>query len=174
MQVTIAKPGQKRSVRTFRVAKRFRGVVESTRYKNSPYTMRTAFKAPTLRRAMLREMRKSIRHECQALCLKGGQVSVLRRKDASKFKWADVSRELHRRAPTLFVALKAACARKIQKKNYTWKRVLPMAAAVLLRGRNQFLNLAQTVISLVLYNGHCSKMVLKLLYAYMCLCSRTY
>ena len=92
-------------------------------------------------------------------------MSVLRRSsinDASKFKWADLSRELHHRAPTLFLALKAACARKIQKKTYTWKRVLPMAAAILLRGRNQFLNLAHAVISLVLYNGHCSKMVLKL------------
>ena len=149
----------------------FSGVVESTRYKNSLYTVCTALRAPTLRRAMLREMRKSIRHECQALCLKGGQVSVLKRssiKDASKFKWADLSRELHRRAPILFLALKAACARKIQKKMHTWKRVLPMAAAILLRGWNQFCNLTKTVISLVLYNRHCSKMVLRLIYVYMC------
>jgi hypothetical protein len=161
MKVTVAKAGQKRPVRKFRVAKRFQQFVESTRYKNSPYTARTAFRAPSLRRAMLRQMSKCIRRECQALCSKKGTRSVLRRssvEDVKKFKWAGVSRELHHRAPTLFLALKAACIQQRKKKGTT-RKVLSMAAAVLLRGRNQFLNLPQTVISTILYTGHCSKMV---------------
>ena len=49
----VAKQGNKTQQRTFRVAKQFRPVVESIRYKNSPYVARTAFRTPSLRKAIL-------------------------------------------------------------------------------------------------------------------------
>lgn len=146
----------------FRVAKRFRQVVESTRYKSSPYIARTVFRAPSLRRALLRQMTKVIRQECVSLCSKKGQRSVLRRHsaiDVKTFRWKAVSCELKRIAPTLYHALKAACFHPRKKRLTSARRVLPMAAALLLRGRNQFLNMPQSVISAILYTGHCSKMV---------------
>lgn len=160
----MAKAGQRRPVRIFRVARRFRPMVESIRYKNSPYTARTAFRAPTIRKALLRQMSKRIRQECKSLCSKKSQKSILRRgsvDDVKNFKWKRLCRELRQRAPTLYHALKAACDRPGKRRAtcISSKRVLPMAAAVLLRGRNQFLCMPQTIISTILYTGHCSKMV---------------
>lgn len=172
----MSKAGQKRPVRKFRVAKRFRQVVESTRYKNSPYTARTLFRTPSLRKAMLRQMRKCISQESQALCSKTGTPSV---EEVKRFKWTGVSRELYSRAPTLFVALKAACARHGKKKAATWKKVLPMAAAILLRARNQCLNLPQSVVSTILHTGHCSEIVIVKFWRYtyphtFCILFRSY
>ena len=164
VQVTVAKLGQKRPIRTFRVARRFRPMVESIRYKDSPYTLRTAFKAPSLRKAMLRQMSKSIQHECRSLCSKRLQKSVLRCEsveEMQKFTFIKFSRELQQRTPTLYHALKAASYRPRRRKQTATKYTLHMAAAVLLRGRNQFLCMPQMVISTILYTGHCSKMVRK-------------
>ena len=93
----MSKAGQKIPVRTFRVAKRFQQVVESTRYKNSPYTAGTLFRTPSLRKAMLRQMRKCISRES-----KTGTPSVLRRssvEDVKRFKWTGVSRKLYNTLP---------------------------------------------------------------------------
>jgi hypothetical protein len=154
----VAKTGQKRPLRTFRVARRFRPMVESICYKDSPYTLRTACKAPTIRKAMLRQMSRGIQRECKSLCSRQGQKFLLRcgsAEDIKKFKFTRLSRELQRRAPTLYHALKSACHRPQRRKRATSKYILPMAAAVLLRGRNQFLCLPQMVISTILYTGHC-------------------
>ena len=75
-----------------------------------------------------------------------------------KFKWMKLSRELQHRDPTLCHALKAGSHHPGRKKGAI-KYILPMAAAVLLRGRNLFLCMPQTVISTIVYTGHCSKMV---------------
>ena len=139
-------------------------MVESIRYKDSPYTLRTAFKAPTLRKAMLRQMSKAIQYECKSLCSKRLQKCLLRCEsmdDIKKFTFARVSHELRHRAPTLFHALMAASHRPGRRRQAKRKYILPMAAAVLLRGRNQFLCMPQMVISTILYMGHCSKMVRK-------------
>ena len=149
-------------MRTFRVAKRFRPVVESTRYKNSPYVARTAFRTASLRKAILHQMTKRIRQECISLCSKKEQQSILRycsSNDVKTFRWRAISRELKCRAPTLYHALRAACFHTRKKRVTSGRLILPMAAALLLRGRNQFMNMPQRVISAILYTGHCSKMV---------------
>ena len=155
MQVTVTAPGQKRAVRMFQVPKRFWPVVQSIRYKDSPYTARAAFRAPSLCKAILQQMSKGKRRECQALCSKTGPKIILRRRSVSdvKFKWKSVSHELHRRAPMLYRALKAVCIKSRKKigKGEISKRITTMAAATLLRGRNQCLNMPQTVISTILY-----------------------
>lgn len=151
-----------KTVRMFWVARWFRPMVESIRYKNSPYTTHTAFKAPTIRKAMLRQMSRRIHQECKSLCSTKGQKSILRKgfvEDVNSFKWKRLSCELHSWAPTLNHALKAACVCPGKKRAMSFKRVLPMAAAVLLRGRNKFLCMSQTIISTILYTRHCSKMV---------------
>ena len=144
------------------MAKRFRPVVESIRYKNSPYVARTAF-----------TLRKATQMECVSLCSKKGQQSILQHSstnDVKTFKWEAVSRELKCRAPTLYHALRAACFHPRKKKTISGR---PMAAAILLRGRNQFLNMPQSVI---LHTGHCSKWYCcftQSVYSLICFCDTT-
>lgn len=59
--------GQRRCVRTFQVAPRFKKIVESTRYKSSPYTACTALKVPSVGKAMVKVMTKKIQQECKFL-----------------------------------------------------------------------------------------------------------
>ena len=160
------KRGHKRPIRVFKVASRFKKMVESTRYKHSPYTARAAVKVPTIRKAVLKHVSKKIHQECKSLCSKSHEKSILRSSsrsaaDIKNFQWHKVTYELRNRAPTLYHVLCAACycMRSSKDKRKQGKRVLPLAAAILLKGRNQFLCRAHKVLSTILYAGHCSKMV---------------
>jgi len=132
-------------------------MVESTRYKGSPYTAHTALKVPSVGKAMVRAITKKIRQECKFLCAKSSRVSVLR-KGVKHFQWRNVTQELLRPAPTLYAVLRAACMRPTRKK-ISRRYVLSVAAAGLLKGRNQFLCRMQKHILTLLYAGHSSKMV---------------
>lgn len=98
------KPNQKRAQR-FRVASRFKKMVQSVRYKSSPYTARTFAKAPTLRRALVKVLCKHITRECAALSsMKIGKSgkSALQLKSPEQlktFQWALVENE--KKAPVL-------------------------------------------------------------------------
>ena len=96
----MEKTGQKRPVRHFRVARRFKPIVESICYKNSPYTARKAFRVPTFRKALLKQLSKKIQKECNALCSTKDQKSLLRKgsvDDIKNFKWKEVSHEIRMR-----------------------------------------------------------------------------
>ena len=154
----MGKSGQKRPVRCFRVARRFKPIVKSIRYKNSPYTACKAFRVPTFHKALLRQMSKKINQECKSLCSTKDRKSIVRKgsiDDIKNFKWKELSREIHLCAPTLYHALKVACQHQ-GSRGKNKRHILSMAAAVLLRGRNKFLCVPQTVISTILYTRHCS------------------
>ena len=157
----MVKRGHKRPLHVFKVASRFKKVVESTRYKSSPYTARTAIKAPTIRKAILKHMSQKIHLECKSLC-STSMKSVLRSGsagDVKNFQWDTITKELRNRAPTLYSALYAACRHSRKDKRKQSRCIIPLAASLLLKRRNQFLCRAQKVLSTILYAGHCSKMV---------------
>lgn len=72
-----------------------------------------------------------------------------------KFAWGDVVNKLKNLAPTLFRVIMALCSSK-RRCNQS---IGGMAATVLLKGRNKHICLTQSVLSVLLYAGHCSKMV---------------
>ena len=141
----------------FQVPSKFKKVVQSTRYKKSPYTARTAIRTPALHRRLVRLVAKKISRECKQISSK--KHSTLLRLSPSKvksFNWKVLQRELNRHTPTLLTVLQAASTGQLSKPN---PRIVGMAAAALLKGRNKHLSLPQGVVSTVLYAGHCSKMV---------------
>ncbi len=141
--------------------------MQSTWYKRSPYTIRTLSRAPSLQKALMKHLQQQIQKECKQICSRKYGDSVLRLPPAklkdflhsSKlkgFQWREISHELKKKAPTLYGILRAACTKDGEEPNLL---LLGMAASVLLKARNKFLCLPQAVVSVLLYAGHCSKMV---------------
>lgn len=60
-------PGKAKPV-VFRVASRFKNVVKSTRYKQSPYTIRTLARSGTLQKALVKQVQKQVAKECPLIC----------------------------------------------------------------------------------------------------------
>lgn len=81
------------------------------------------------------------------------------------FTWSMAEEELTERAPTLYNILRSVSARDSSKAKLS---SVGMAAAILLRARNKKMSLVQSIISVILHAGHCSKKVL-LLYFVMAL-----
>ena len=82
------------------------------------------------------------------------------------FDWNKLESELESQAPSLFSVLRSATIvnvppSKARKKTYRVKQsqVLGICAAILLRHRNQSMNLVQRILSVLLYNGCASKQV---------------
>ncbi len=70
----------------FRVASRFKRLVQSTRYKRSPYVARTALRTPVLRRPVVSDIRKVVARECVRLCQKKRGGSLFRLRSISGLK----------------------------------------------------------------------------------------
>ena len=70
-------------------------------------------------------------------------------------------RELKQRTPTLLSILQAA-ARPTKKSSEPNPIVICMAAAVLLKQRNQQMCLLQSIVAIILYAGHAAKKLVKL------------
>lgn len=103
--------------------------------------------------------------------------SVLRVRSVDElksFSWNAVTEELKQKAPTFLAILQAAAEAyrpRVQKTKSTHKLkrskltqkgrkgVVGMAAAILLKERNQHMSKVQTVVSTLLHAGHASKKV---------------
>ena len=149
------------------MSKKYKKVVQSIRYKHSPYTARTVLKTTPLRKAVVSQLASTIKRECSQLCSRHGDsvlrfLSVLELRD---FKWKMLIRELKKKAPCV---LRAAAE---SKRFLPSESIVGMAASMLLYGRNSQLCIPQAVNSIVLYIGHCSKMVCLLLLFMQFYCS---
>ena len=143
--------------------KKYKKVVQSIRYKHSPYTARTVLKTTPLRKAVVSQLASTIKRECSQLCSRNHGDSVLRFLSVLElrdFKWKMLIRELKKKAPTLLRVLRAAAE---SKRFLPSESIVGMAASMLLYGRNSQLCIPQAVNSIVLYTGHCSKLVCLLL-----------
>ncbi len=161
IQVSVLHPGRVKPVQ-FRVASRFKPFVQSVRYKHSPYTIRTIARTPSLQRALMKQVQRQIRIECRRICSTRQGDSTLRlhnnnvEEELKSFKWKQISKELKKKAPTLYGSLSAACAKEgVEPRPMS----VGMAASVLLKAQNKFLCLPQAAVSILLYAGHCSKLV---------------
>ena len=118
---------------------------------------RTVLRTPALHRRLVHLIAKKITRECKRISSK--KNSTLLRLSLNKvksFDWKLLRKELKRHTPTLLSVLEAASCNQPSKRN---PRIVGMAAAALLKGRNKNLCLLQGVVSTILYAGHSSKKV---------------
>ena len=73
------------------------------------------------------------------------------------FKWADLLNELNIHAPTLTTFLHACTETKTFRRNR--ESTIGVCAAVLLKHREQKMDLFQKIISIIMKAGHCGKQV---------------
>ncbi len=84
-----------------------------------------------------------------------------------RFSWNLLAKELESKAPTLYGVLSVCVdVRRRKRKRKTTKQksssntaMLGVCAAILLRHRNQKMNLLQRIITLIFHSGHASKQV---------------
>ena len=111
---------------------------------------------------------KEIRKEMSAMCSYKAH-SVLRKSSPEvlqSFDWKDLIHELEKHAPMFLSLLKGCIAPKKSSKSasrrqpkYSEDAIVGMCAAIILRYRNQRLNLIQRILSVILYCGHSAKLV---------------
>lgn len=158
MQVAVT--SSKGRVKRFRVKSKYKRLVMSTRYNKSPYTARVMTHNSHLRWRTVRNVCCIIRREVHKLCSTKHGECILRNTSSAavtSFSWMPVVTELRTRAPVLYAVIKAIIAK--QQKTTVHPSTIGTGAAVMLKCRNTFLAQAQTLISVLLYAGHCSKQV---------------
>ena len=152
----------------------FKRIGKSLRYKKSSYTARTCLALPGVKAEALKQVITSVKLECRHLCQVKPRPSVLRVRsvDVLKyFSWKGVIRELKRKAPTFLAILQAAAqsnrpriaargGKRSKHIHQARENVVGMAAAVLLKERNQHMCKLQTIVGILLYAGHASKKVI--------------
>ena len=111
-----------------------------------------------------REIRKEMKEMCATT--KPSMLQESTPEALTLFDWNKLESELESQAPSLFSVLRSATIvnvppSKARKKTYRVKQsqVLGICAAILLRHRNQSMNLVQRILSVLLYNGCASKQV---------------
>lgn len=116
---------------------------------------------------VLKAVGKLVRKEMMYLC-KRKTLSLLRGspKSLETFSWEQLSDELCQNAPVFCQVIKMCVVRKRRKTSKKGRsnkiddnNVTGIIAALLLRHRNQRMNLFQRIVSLVLYSGHAPKKV---------------
>lgn len=94
--------------------------------------------------------------------------SILRKKlpkDLTTFEWEKFTRELEEYAPSLLKLLRGCIQKQKRPKKvsrqpkYNEDAIVGISIAILLRYRNQRLNLIQRIVSILLYCGHAPKSV---------------
>ena len=123
---------------------------------------------PKIRKAIVKVMGKVIREDMQRVCSKKTPSMLRKRSPAAleSFCWKDLSEELERTAPVFTQILTECVTRKRRKRSVVGKSysaqdtaVMGVCAAILLRHRNQRLNLFQRIVSILMYSGHAPQRV---------------
>ncbi len=115
---------------------------------------------------VIKSLRKYIQKEMTVLCSKK-ENSMLRGRSVesvNRFSWDLLAKELESKAPTLYGVLSICVdVRRRKRKTKTSKQksssMLGVCAAIMLRHRNQEMNLLQRIITLIFHSGHASKQV---------------
>lgn len=126
---------------------------------------------PKTRAICLKILEKDIQKDLSRVASTKEGCSCLQQKTLSalqNFSWERLHEELKFKAPTLYRVLQGCVnvhrrEREGRKGSRTYRpsdsAVLGVCAALLLRHRNQRLNLLQRIISLILHSGHAGKLV---------------
>ena len=145
-----------------KVASKYKPVVTALVNGAANTFAKKALSTPKLRHAIIEEVKRLIKKECQSLCSTLPEKrSILRDTRPSHlrtFNWQNIINELSRRAPVLHAVLSAT----VERRGHNQMRIAPrvgMAVAILMQERNQFMCAAQTLTSIVLHANHAGKMV---------------
>ena len=168
----VAVESGKGKVKKFNVKSKYKRLVISTRYNKSSYTSRVVLRSTPLRKNTINNISGILKKEAHQLCTTKHGSSILRKtasKDLTLFTWKKIVHELKLCAPVLYKFLKAVIVRKqkgaqkkfLKKQKYRSTSSVGIAASIMLKCRNKFLSQAQSVLSVLLYAGHCSKQVCK-------------
>ena len=157
LQVEVVS-GSKGTIRE--VASKYKLVVTALVNGAANSFAKKALSLPRLRHAIIEEVKRLVKKECQSLCStlpeKRSILRDTRPAHLMTFSWQNIISELSCRAPVLHTVLSATVERRGHN------RIAPrvgMAVAILMRERNQFMCAAQTLISIVLHASHAGKMV---------------
>ncbi len=131
--------------------------------KNPSAIARQVMSHPKIRREIVKVMGKVIRKDMLQVCSKS-TPSLLRNRSPEALKsfcWTDLVEELKERAPVFSQILTECVTRRQRKRSKEGKSysirdsaVIGVCAAVLLRHRNQNLNLFQRLVSVLFYSAH--------------------
>lgn len=136
--------------------------------RNHSAIAKQVMRNPKIKAACLRVLEKDIQRELTSMAASKRSPSCLRLRclDAlESFSWEKLCTELQSSAPTFYQVLHGCVnVKRRQRATKTYHpsntAILGVCAAVLLRHRNQNLNLLQRIISLILHSGHAAKQVL--------------
>lgn len=135
--------------------------------RNHASVANQAVKHSKIRKNVIERLGRLMASEMRSSCsIKNS--SLLRnttRNDMQAFKWVNVVKELKSTAPVTVSLLNECCKKmgrdrsRLSAFTLNSSMIIGLICAVLLRARNQNMNLIQKMISLVLYRGHASKQV---------------
>ena len=162
--------------RAFNVHSPYKKVAKTLRFGSSPYTVHTMLKVPHLRKATLFEVAKVMTKNYFTLIFIVNNLYLYTRlselpsllrisnvQQLTQFHWDPLIKELLQRAPTLMAMLKAAAiTTRIARANVSRTRelqVITIAAALLLKQRNQHMAILQALVASILYAGYAAKRV---------------
>ena len=112
-----------------------------------------------IRGYILTNMSKVCKNEIRQLC---SESSLLRSKkeDLCSFSWSDVGEELNKRAPCISSLLQSCIP---ASSPFNKQAIASTCIAILVKARRQSACLLQKIVSLILYAGHTSKQVSRLI-----------
>ena len=135
--------------------------------RNHHAIARQAIQNPKTKAACLKVLEKDIQRELSSMVSTKRSPSCLRLRSSDaleSFSWEKLCMELQSSAPTFYQVLHGCVnVKRRQRATKTHhpsnSAILGVCAALLLRHRNQNMNLLQRIISLILHSGHAAKQV---------------
>lgn len=104
-----------------------------------------------------------INRECTELCQKGTRFRSIPVDQIANFRWDDFIEEMESKSPLLLRTLTTVATRVDHRYQHTPKTAkypgIVTAAAVLLKQRNREMCGIPSIVSLMMYAGHCEKQV---------------
>ena len=140
------------------ISSSLKGLSQSVSRLNRSSIARRCMKDKQIKGKVFDLLGKEIQHELSAMCSKK-LVSCFRctsRDQLEAFSWTTLASEITNRAPTLHSLLKICTDVRRRTSN---EIVRVVCASIILRHRNQEMNLLQKIISVILHRGGAAKQV---------------
>lgn len=164
--VAVVVKNKKRS-RIYHLSRSLKPLGKSLGRNTRSSVCKQLMKVKGMREQVLNIVVKIIRSEINQMC--SFEVSsVLRKLSAEvlqRFDWSKLMNEFEQHAPVFIKILggcvcKKASSKKVSRQpRYNEKAIISICAAIILRYRNQRMNLVQRIVSVLMYCGHAQKSV---------------
>eukprot|EP00794_Sanderia_malayensis_P008410 gene8410-9308_t len=124
-----------------------------------------AWSSTCLKEFILKDLLKSVHHECAAICSRKNP-SILRKtkkEQITEFSFDNLEQELAEKTPILNAVLKTASMRKLGEDNtLSWIPSVCMAAAICMKNRSHHMTALQLLVSIILKHGGISASIRRL------------